>query len=36
MGIIRNEDEAERQRNNPRVTIDDADAIGSFSTTIPR
>src|SRR5215210_5420604 len=32
--IIRNEDEAERQRGNPRVTIRDAQAIRKFGTTI--
>jgi putative ABC transport system permease protein len=34
VGIIRNEDEAERQRGNPRVTIRDAQAIRKFGTTI--
>lgn len=34
MGIIRNEDERDRQRNNPRVTLDDARAIRRFGDTI--
>jgi putative ABC transport system permease protein len=34
VGIIRNEDEAERQRGNPRVTVRDAQAIRKFGTTI--
>jgi putative ABC transport system permease protein len=34
VGIIRNEDERDRQRNNPRVTLDDARAIRRFATTI--
>jgi putative ABC transport system permease protein len=34
VGIVRNEDEAERQRSNPRVTIQDAEAIRKFGTTI--
>ncbi len=34
VGIIRNEDEAERQRGNPRVTVQDAQAIRKFATTI--
>jgi putative ABC transport system permease protein len=33
-GIIRNQDEADRQRNNPRVTLDDARAIRRFSTAV--
>jgi len=34
MGIVRNADEADKQRNNPRVTLDDADAIRRYRTTI--
>ena len=34
VGIIRNEDERDRQRNNPRVTLDDARAIRRFGDTI--
>src|SRR5687768_2615352 len=34
VGIIRNEDEAEKQRSNPRVTVQDAEAIRKFGTTI--
>jgi putative ABC transport system permease protein len=34
MGIVRNQDEADKQRNNPRVTLDDARAIRRFSTAI--
>src|ERR671924_2002993 len=33
MGIIQNEDDFERMRNNPRVTVDDAEAIKRFATT---
>ena len=31
MGITQNEDDFERQRNNPLVTVDDAEAIKRFS-----
>ena len=34
VGIIRNEDERDRQRNNPRVTLDDARAIRRFGDTV--
>ncbi len=34
MGIVRNEDERDRQRNNPRITADEADAIERFGTSI--
>jgi putative ABC transport system permease protein len=34
MGMITNEDEAERARNNPRVTLEEAEAIESFSPYI--
>lgn len=34
MGMITNEDEADRARNNPRVTIEEAEAIESFSPYI--
>ena len=34
MGLIRNEDERDRQRNNPRITADEADAIERFGTSI--
>jgi putative ABC transport system permease protein len=34
MGITQNEDDFERMRNNPRVTVDDAEAIKRFATTI--
>ena len=34
MGIIRNEDEADRNRGNPRITIEEAEAIESFSPYI--
>jgi putative ABC transport system permease protein len=34
MGIIRNEDEADRARNNPRVTLEEAEAIERFSPYI--
>ena len=34
MGMIRNEDEADRARNNPRITIEEADAIERFSPYI--
>jgi putative ABC transport system permease protein len=33
-GITQNEDDFERQRNNPLVTIKDADAIKKYGTTI--
>ena len=34
MGITQNEDDFERQRNNPLVTVDDAEAIKKFSETV--
>jgi putative ABC transport system permease protein len=34
MGIVRNQDEADKQRNNPRVTLDDARAIRKYGTAI--
>ena len=34
MGIVRNEDERDRQRNNPRITADEAGAIERFGTSI--
>jgi putative ABC transport system permease protein len=34
LGIVRNEDERDRQRNNPRVTLDDARAIRRFGSTV--
>src|SRR5919204_448039 len=34
MGIVRNADEADKQRNNPRVTLDDARAVRKFSEAI--
>jgi putative ABC transport system permease protein len=34
MGIVRNADEADKQRNNPRVTLDDARAVRKFGETI--
>ncbi len=34
MGIVRNEDERDRQRNNPRITADEAEAIERFGTSI--
>jgi len=34
MGLIRNEDERDRQRNNPRITADEAEAIERFGTSI--
>jgi putative ABC transport system permease protein len=34
VGIIRNQDEADKQRNNPRVTLEDARAIRRFGDTI--
>jgi putative ABC transport system permease protein len=33
-GIIRSDDDRERQQRNPPVTLDEADAIGRFSPTI--
>ncbi len=33
-GIARNQDEIDRQRNNPRITLDEARAIRRFGTTI--
>lgn len=34
VGIVRNEDDMDRQRSNPRITLDDADAIRRFATTV--
>ena len=34
MGITQNEDDFERMRNNPLVTLDDAQAVKRFATTI--
>ena len=34
MGITQNEDDFERMRNNPLVTVDDADAVKRFATSI--
>src|SRR5262245_13903641 len=34
MGITQNEDDFERQRNNPLVTVDDAEAIKRFSESV--
>ncbi len=34
MGITQNEDEFERMRNNPLVTVDDAAAVKRFSTSV--
>ncbi len=34
MGMIRNEDEADRARNNPRITMEEAEAIERFSPYI--
>src|SRR4026209_1776644 len=33
-GIARNQDEVDRQRNNPRITLDEARAVERFGTTI--
>ena len=33
-GVFRNQDEIDRQRNNPRVTLADADAVARFGTSI--
>jgi putative ABC transport system permease protein len=33
-GIVRNQDEADKQRNNPRVTLADAQAIRKFAISI--
>ena len=33
-GIVRNQDEADKQRNNPRVTLDDARAVRRFGDAI--
>jgi putative ABC transport system permease protein len=33
-GIVRNADEADKQRNNPRVTLDDAQAVRKFGDSI--
>jgi putative ABC transport system permease protein len=33
-GIVRNQDEADKQRNNPRVTLDDARAVRKLSDAI--
>jgi putative ABC transport system permease protein len=34
MGMTQNEDEFERMRNNPLVTLDDAEAVKRFATTV--
>jgi putative ABC transport system permease protein len=34
MGITQNEDDFERMRNNPLVTLDDAEAVKRFATTV--
>ena len=34
-GITQNEDDFERMRNNPLVTLEDADAIKSFAPSVP-
>jgi putative ABC transport system permease protein len=34
VGIIRNEDERDRARNNPRITLDDARAVRRFGATV--
>ena len=34
MGITQNEDDFERMRNNPQVTLEDADAVKRFATTV--
>jgi putative ABC transport system permease protein len=34
MGFTQNEDDFERQRNNPIVTLEDADAVRGFSQTV--
>ena len=34
MGITQNEDEFERMRNNPLVTLEDAEAVKRFATTV--
>jgi putative ABC transport system permease protein len=34
MGITQNEDEFERMRNNPLVTMEDADAVKRFATSV--
>jgi putative ABC transport system permease protein len=34
MGITQNEDDFERMRNNPLVTLEDADAIARFATSV--
>jgi putative ABC transport system permease protein len=34
VGIIRNADEADKQRNNPRVTLEDAQAVRKFGDAI--
>jgi putative ABC transport system permease protein len=34
MGIVRNQDEADRQRNNPRITRQEAEAIRKFGSHI--
>jgi putative ABC transport system permease protein len=34
MGITQNEDEFERMRNNPRVTLEDAEAVKRFARTV--
>ena len=34
MGITQNEDDFERMRNNPMVTLDDAEAVRRFAVTV--
>src|ERR687891_630296 len=34
VGIIRNQDEADKQRNNPRITLDEARAVRKFGDAI--
>lgn len=34
VGITRNEDDFDRQRNNPRITLDEAAAVRRFATTV--
>jgi putative ABC transport system permease protein len=34
MGVTQNEDDFERMRNNPLVTLDDAEAVKRFATTV--
>ncbi len=34
MGLVRNEDERDRQRNNPRITVEEAEAVARFGVSI--